>query len=203
MRAYRLEATLREATGKSASRRLRREGRIPAIVYGGGKQLPIALDMHQLIKPLNEEAFYTSIIELNIQGVSGKHTVLLKEVAWDPLREVPIHLDFHRVSAKDTVHVDVPVHPVGQERCPGLVKGGVLELIRHSLEVVCRVDRIPEAIEVDCSALDIGDVVHVEDLSLPEGVKVPHEVNFTVLTIAAPTAEAPTVEETTEESEAP
>jgi len=195
-----LEAQLREKTGRNESRRLRRAGRVPAILYGADKpELPISLDARAIVKCLADEHFYTSLIELNIQGSRGKNTALLKDVQWDPVHDTPIHLDFQRVSSSDIVHVEVPVHAVHYEKCPGIVAGGVLEIIRHSLSVTCRADHIPEAIEVDCSSLKIGDAVHIEDITLPEGVEVPHDVNFTVITIAAPTKEIESAAEAAEE----
>jgi len=119
-----------------------------------------------------------------------------------------MHIDFMRVSSSDVVHVTVPVHAVNFEKCPGDIKGGLLEIIRHELEVACRADAIPEAIEVDCSNLDIGDTVHIRDIALPEGVSVPEiehnpELNFTVLNIAAPIKAEPTAESGEESGEEP
>ncbi|RMH52522.1 MAG: 50S ribosomal protein L25/general stress protein Ctc [Zetaproteobacteria bacterium] len=185
--AFTIEADLRDATGRSAARRLRRAGKVPAVVYGGGgPELPIALDDVAMRKPLADESFYTSLIELRIRGRKRSETVLLKDAQWHPVREHVMHLDFQRVHGSDRVHVEVPVHPRNAEKSPGVVKGGRVDLVRHVLEVVCRADAIPDAIEVDCAALDWGDTVHVDDLVLPAGVEVPHEVNFTVLNMAAP-----------------
>lgn len=199
MSQYVLEAELREKTGRGETRRLRRTGRIPAVIYGGGKpELAISLDKLSLSKLLNEEAFHASMIEIKVKGSRGKNEGILKDSQWDPLTDEITHLDFHRVSSSDIVHMEVPVHAANFEKCPGVVKGGSVEMTRHALEVACRADAIPEAITVDCGDLDIGDSVHVEDLQLPEGVEVPHEVNFTVLTLAAPTkmeAAAPAEEE--------
>jgi large subunit ribosomal protein L25 len=206
MSHYELEAELREKTGRGETRRLRRAGRTPAVIYGGGKpELAISLETMSLSKLLNEEAFHTSMISIKVKGSRTKNEGLLKDSQWDPLTDEVVHLDFHRVSSSDIVHMEVPVHASNFEKCPGVVKGGSVEMTRHALEVACRADAIPEAITVDCGDLDIGDSVHVEDLQLPEGVEVPHEVNFTVLTLAAPTkmeVEAPAEEEAAE-GEAP
>jgi len=200
-----VEAESREKTGKAESRRMRRAGKIPAIIYGGDKpDLAIALDAIVTGKLLNDEHFHTSMVEINVAGVRGKNTAILKDVQYDPLRDEPTHLDFQRVSSKDIVHIKVHVLPVNFEKCPGDVAGGLLEVVRHELEVACRADSIPEHIEVDCSKLNIGDTIHIEDIALPKGVEVPHEVNFTVLNVAAPKIkggeeEAAAAEETTEE----
>ncbi len=198
-----VEAELREKTGRSEARRLRRAGKIPGIIYGGDKpDLPVAMDYFKITKLLNDEHFYTSMIEVKVAGKRGKETVLLKETQWDPVKDTIVHLDFQRVSASDEVTVDVPVVPVNFEKCPGVVKGGSVEVIRHTLEITCRADAIPEHIEIDCSNLDLGDTIHIEDVPLPEGAVVHHEVNFTVLNIAAPTkAEAAEEEAAAEEGE--
>ena len=201
MTDYVLEAELRENTGKAHNRRLRRAGRIPGIIYGGDKpDLAISLDYNETAKiMMRDEHFYTSMIEVKVKGKRGKNTVLLKDAQWDPIYDTPTHLDFHRVDAKDTVHATVPVHAINTETCAGIKAGGHLELIRHELEVVCRADSIPDAIEIDCKDIAVGTTIHIEDVALPKGVTVPHEVNFTVLNIAAPKGKAEETEEASEE----
>ncbi|RMG54701.1 MAG: 50S ribosomal protein L25/general stress protein Ctc [Gammaproteobacteria bacterium] len=199
-----VEAELREETGRSAARRLRRAGKIPGIIYGGDKpDLPIAMDYFKISRLLEDEQFHTSMLEVKVKGSRGKNTVLLKDTQWDPVKDTIVHVDFFRVSAKDAITTEVPLVAVNYEKCPGIVAGGVLETIRHALEISCRADSIPEHIEIDCSNLEIGDAVHIRDIPLPEGVTVPEiehdeELNFTLLTIAAPR-----VEEKAEEAEAP
>jgi large subunit ribosomal protein L25 len=181
-----VEAELRETTGKGDARRMRRAGLLPGIIYGGGKpDVPLTINANAIGKLLNEEAFYTSMLEVKVKGKRGKNTVLLKDVQWDPLMDTAMHLDFMRVSSADSVTVEVPVIAINFEKCPGDVAGGLLDLIRHVLEVTCRADSIPDAIEVDCANLDIGDTVHIEDVTLPEGAEVQHEANFTVLNVSA------------------
>ncbi|RME85949.1 MAG: 50S ribosomal protein L25/general stress protein Ctc [Zetaproteobacteria bacterium] len=199
MADYRLQCVRRQELGRNAARRLRRQGMVPGIVYGGGKdETPIAVAAPVLEKLLREEHFHAAMIELEIEG-EGKQSVVLKDTQYDPLTDKPIHVDFQRVRASDRIYIEVPVVAVNYEKCPGVVRGGVLEQKRHELEIVCRADSIPDHIEVDCSGLDIGDVVHVEDLKLPDGVSVPHEVNFTILTIAPPTVSEEEVAEEAEE----
>jgi len=200
-----IEAELREETGRAASRRLRRTGKIPGIIYGGGKpDLPICMDYFVISKQMNDEHFHTSMLEVKVKGSRVKNTVLIKDSQWDPVVDTVTHLDFFRVSAKDTIMMDVPVVALNFEKCPGVVKGGQVSLIRHTLEITCRADAIPECIAVDCTNLDIGDSVHIEDINLPEGAEVHHDVNFTVLNLAAPTkADAiATVEDESEGEEA-
>lgn len=202
MTDYVIDAELRETTGKAETRRLRRAGKLPAIIYGGDKpDLPIALDQNAAKNMMKDELFFTSILKINVKGAKGKNTVLLKDSQWDPLYDTAKHLDFFRVSPSDEVTVDVPVIALNQDICPGLKAGGNLDLIRHSLEVTSRADTIPEHIEIDCSTLEIGDSVHIDDIAMPEGSAVTHDVNFTVLNISAP-KKAEEVEEVEEAAEA-
>jgi len=185
-----LEAELRETTGRGAARRMRRDGKMPAVIYGGGKpELSITLDALDTSRLLDRETFYTSIVEIRVKGVRGANKGLVKDVQWHPVRDEALHIDFHRVSSSDVIHTEIRVNAINFEKCPGDIKGGLLEMIRHTLEIACRADSIPDAIEVDCATLDIGDSVHVEDLQLPDGVEVSHDMNFTVLSLAAPRVE--------------
>jgi len=187
---FTIEAELRETTGRGEARRMRRVGKMPAVIYGGDKpELPITLDAMSTAKLLDQEAFYTSIVEIKIKGARGSNKGLVKDVQWHPVREEAMHIDFHRVSAADIVHVEVPINAINFEKCPGDIKGGILETIRHSLEVACRADSIPDSIDIFCAQMDIGDAVHVEDIALPDGVEIPHDINFTVLSVAAPKVE--------------
>ncbi len=190
MSDFTIEAELRETTGRGEARRMRRVGKMPAVIYGGDKpELPITLDAMSTAKLLDQEAFYTSIVEIKIKGARGSNKGLVKDVQWHPVREEAMHIDFHRVSAADIVHVEVPINAINFEKCPGDIKGGILETIRHSLEVACRADSIPDSIDIFCAQMDIGDAVHVEDIALPDGVEIPHDINFTVLSVAAPKVE--------------
>jgi len=189
MTDYVIEAELREETGRSATRRLRRAGKLPGIIYGGGKpDLAITMDYNTVSKLLNEELFHTSILQVNVKGSRGKNSVLIKDSQWDPIMDTATHLDFFRVSASDEITMDVSVVALNTDKCPGVVKGGLVDMVRHSLEVTCRADSIPEQIEVDCADLDIGDTIHIDDIALPEGAEVQHDVNFTILNISAPKA---------------
>jgi len=194
-----VEAELRETTGKGDARRMRRAGLLPGIIYGGGKpDVPLTINANAIGKLLNEEAFYTSMLEVKVKGKRGKNTVLLKDVQWDPLMDTAMHLDFMRVSSADSVTVEVPVVAINFEKCPGDVAGGLLDVIRHVLEITCRADSIPDTIEVDCANLNIGDTVQIEDLTLAEGMEVIHDANFTVLNVSAKktaTADDETAEE--------
>jgi len=205
MTDYVLEAELRELTGKAHTRRLRHAGKLPGIIYGGGKpDLPITMDYNEIAKiMLRDEAFYTSLITVKVKGKRGNNTVLLKDTQWDSIYDTPRHLDFYRVDAADNVQVSVPVMALNLDECPGIKLGGQLQLIRHELEISCRADSIPEHIEIDCAALELDATVHIDDVTLPEGVKSLHDVNYTVLNIAAPKGQASDDEETAVEGETP
>ncbi|HCS12742.1 MAG: 50S ribosomal protein L25 [Zetaproteobacteria bacterium CG06_land_8_20_14_3_00_59_53] len=191
-----IEAELRETTGRGEARRIRRAGLMPAVIYGGDKpELAITLNAMSTAKLLDKEAFYTSIVEINVKGSRGSNKALVKDVQWHPVRDEAIHIDFFRVSSSDQVHMEVPVHVTHADTCVGVKKGGLVEIIRHTLELTCRADSIPEHIDIDISALDIGESLHIEDVTLPDGVTAQHEVNFTVLTIAAPKVEKASDEE--------
>ena len=191
-----IEAELRETTGRGEARRIRRAGLMPAVIYGGDKpELASTLNAMSTAKLLDKEAFYTSIVEINVKGSRGSNKALVKDVQWHPVRDEAIHIDFFRVSSSDQVHMEVPVHVTHADTCVGVKKGGLVEIIRHTLELTCRADSIPEHIDIDISALDIGESLHIEDVTLPDGVTAQHEVNFTVLTIAAPKVEKASDEE--------
>lgn len=177
-----LNVVSREVVGKGGSRSLRRQGLAPAVVYGKGVEpCTVSIEPKALKKAIATEAGWNTLITLRGDGPFAGRTVILKDMQLDALRGDIMHVDFHAVDMKQEVHTMVPVHPVGKS--VGEKAGGNLQLIRHELEVVCLPDHIPSAIEVDVDNLDIGDVLHIEDIALPEGVKVPHEVNFTVITV--------------------
>jgi large subunit ribosomal protein L25 len=200
MTDYVLEAELREDLGRANTRRLRKAGKLPGIIYGGDKpDLPITLNYNEVAKiMLRDEAFYTSMLEVKVKGSRGKNTVLLKDTQWDSIYDTPMHLDFFRVSGKDSVTVSVPVHTINVDDCPGVKEGGKLSVIRHELEVTCRADAIPDQVEIDCANFELDQIVHIDDIKLPDGLEVIHDANFTILSISAPKRAEET--ETTDEA---
>jgi len=193
-----LTVSTRAKTGKGISRSLRRAGQIPAIVYGTDVQpTPISVDPKALAKAIATEAGWNTLITLKGDGGYNGKAVILKELVTDPIKGLPLHADFHAVNMTRKVHVMVPVHPVG--RSIGEREGGNLEIIRHEIEVACLPAAIPQAIEIDVTAMKIGDVLHVNDIPTPQGVEIPHDVNFTVITCTGHKAE---VAEAGEEGEA-
>ncbi|MBN8500889.1 MAG: 50S ribosomal protein L25/general stress protein Ctc [Sphingomonadales bacterium] len=181
-----LPAETRERAGKGASRALRREGRVPAVVYGGNED-PVAIHIEEklLIKQLGTGHFFNSIVEVEVGG--KKVRTLPKDVAFHPVTDRPLHADFLRLSKDSTVHVEVPVVFANEEASPGLKRGGVLNIVRHELELVCPSDKIPDEIAIDVTGFDVGDSIHISHVKLPQGVSSAiTDRDFTIATIVAP-----------------
>ncbi len=181
-----LPAETRERAGKGASRALRREGRVPAVVYGGNEE-PLAIHVEEklLVKQLGTGHFFNSIVEVEVGGKTVR--TLPKDVAFHPVSDRPIHADFLRLSANSTVHVEVPVIFVNEAASPGLKRGAVLNIVRHELELVCEADKIPDDIAIDVTGLDVGASIHISHVTLPAGVKSAiTDRDFTIATIVAP-----------------
>ena len=183
-----VRAEPRDRTGKGGARSLRRTGRIPAIVYGE-KQDPanVSVGFNDMAKLYNSGHFYNTICTLSINGKDER--VIPYDVQLDPVRDTPLHVDFLRLGKDATVNVDVAVHFINEAASPGLKAGGVLNIVRHEIELRCPADRIPDAIEIDLTGLEIGDSIHISSVKLPEGVKPTIDRDFTVATVAAPTVQ--------------
>lgn len=181
-----LPAETRERAGKGASRALRREGRVPAVIYGGNEE-PLAIHVEEklLVKQLGTGHFFNSIVEVEVGGKTVR--TLPKDVAFHPVNDRPLHADFLRLSANSTVHVEVPVIFVNEAASPGLKRGAVLNIVRHELELVCEADKIPDDIAIDVTGLDVGASIHISHVTLPAGVKSAiTDRDFTIATIVAP-----------------
>ncbi len=182
-----LAASVRSGVGKGAARSVRREGRIPAVVYGGGEPpTPIALSWHDVNKLIYAGGFMTTTFDLDIDGVTER--VIPRDYQLDRVKDRPLHVDFLRLKKGQKIDVEIPVHTVGQETSPGLKQGGVLNIVRHVVELNVAADAIPEHVEIDVSKLEIGESVHLSDVKLPRGARLSTaaEGEVTVLTIAAP-----------------
>ncbi|MFM9936927.1 MAG: 50S ribosomal protein L25/general stress protein Ctc [Novosphingobium sp.] len=183
-----LSAETRDRAGKGASRALRREGRTPAVIYGGNQD-PVAIHVEEkeLRRQLGTGHFFNSIVELTVGGETVR--TLPKDVAFHPVSERPLHADFFRVAANAKVEVAVPVIFINEEKSPGLKKGGVLNIVRHELELICDADKIPDDIAVDVSGVEIGDSIHISSVTLPAGsASAITDRDFTIATIVAPSA---------------
>lgn len=183
-----LSAETRDRAGKGASRALRREGRVPAVVYGGNEEpLTIHVEAKELVRQLGTGHFFNSIVEISVGGNTVR--TLPKDVAFHPVSDRPLHADFLRLVGNATVEVAVPVVFINEEQSPGLKRGGVLNIVRHELELVCEADKIPDDITIDVSGTEVGDSIHISAVTLPEGSKSAiTDRDFTIATIVAPSA---------------
>lgn len=186
-----LKGWARARTGKGGARASRREGRIPGIVYGDNTDpQTVAVDYRAIVNELNTGHFQSTIFMLDLEGT--KTRVIPRDVQLDPIRDFPIHVDFMRVGEHSLVTVDVPVRFLNEAASPGIKRGGILNVVRHEIEVRCPADAIPEHFDVDLTGLEIGDAVHISALKLPEGVRpTTTERDFTVATIVGRAAEEP------------
>jgi large subunit ribosomal protein L25 len=200
--ALTLPAEARERAGKGASRELRRQGRVPAVIYGG-KEEPTAIHIEakELVRQLGSGHFMNSIVMIDVGG--KKVRTLPKDVALHPVTDRPLHVDFLRLAKDAKIQVAVPVHFINEDDSPGLKKGGVLNVVRHELELVCESDKIPDDIKLDVAGLDIGDSIHISHVTLPDGsVSAITDRDFTIATVVAPSAMKRTDEEEAEEAAA-
>ena len=186
--ALTLPAEQRERAGKGASRALRREGRVPAVVYGGKEEpLAIHVEAKELVRQLGTGHFMNSIVMVEVGGKPIR--TLPKDVALHPVTDRPLHVDFLRLAKDAKVEVAVPVVFVNEDDSPGLKKGGVLNVVRHDLELVCESDKIPDEIAIDVAGLDVGDSIHISHVTLPEGsASAITDRDFTIATVVAPSA---------------
>lgn len=183
-----LSAEARDRAGKGASRALRREGRVPAVIYGMNEEPQMVHVEEKLLnKLLGTGHFFNSVVMVDVNGKAVR--TLPKDVAFHPVTDRPLHADFLRVSEHATVHVNVPVLFVNEDKAPGIKKGGVLNIVTHELGLIVDAAEIPDDITVDLTGLEVGDSIHLKDISFPKGAKsADHDDSITVATIVAPSA---------------
>jgi large subunit ribosomal protein L25 len=181
-----LSAETRERAGKGASRHLRREGRVPAVVYGNNEEpLSVHVEEKALIKALSSGHFMNSVVMIDA-GAAPVRT-LPKDVQFHPVTDRPLHVDFLRISEHAKVHVEVPIHFVDEDKSKGLKRGGVLNQVRHDLELICDAAEIPEEIRISLAGMDIGDSLHISQVKLPAGTESAiTDRDFTIATIVSP-----------------
>ena len=186
--ALTLPAEARDRAGKGASRELRRQGRVPAVIYGGKEEpTPIHVEAKELVRQLGTGHFMNSIVMIDVGGKQVR--TLPKDVALHPVTDRPLHVDFLRLAKDAKIHVAVPVVFVNEDASPGLKKGGVLNVVRHELELVCESDKIPDEIHLDVTGLDVGDSIHISHVALPQGsASAITDRDFTIATVVAPSA---------------
>ncbi|WP_420140903.1 50S ribosomal protein L25/general stress protein Ctc [Sphingomonas sp.] len=182
-----LSATARERAGKGASRALRLEGRVPAVVYGN-KQEPLSITVEEkaLVKALNTGHFMNSVVM--IDGVGQAIRTLPKDVQFHPVTDRPLHVDFLRIGEHSKVHVDVPVVFVDEDQAPGLKRGGVLNVVIHDLGLVVDAAEIPSEITVSLKGIEVGESIHLSNITLPNGATAADEGDVTIATVVAPSA---------------
>jgi len=165
-----LDVVVREETGTGNAREARRNGMVPGVIYGGGKDaVPVGIKFNEVLKAINSGQFLSNMIELSHEGKQQK--VLTKDVQFHPVTDQPLHVDFFRVTDKTIIDVNVSAVFVGEDVSPGMKQGGALNVVRYNIEVKCPAGAIPESIEVDISGMEIGDSIHLSEVTLPEGVK--------------------------------
>ena len=192
-----ISAEVRDKAGKGIARSVRREGKVPAIIYGNNEDaIAIALDGKQLGKLIRNPSFFTQIFSVDVTG--NKHEVLARDLQLDPVTDLPLHIDFLRFNQNTKIVIEIPVNFLNEEASPGLKRGGVLNIVRRELELRCSPANIPQAIEIDLTGFEIGESIHISALSLPEGTETITDRDFTIATVAAPTVM--TAEEEAEEA---
>ena len=184
-----LNATKRDRAGKGGARATRRDGFIPAIVYGGDADpQSVNINDNSFRKLLSQPGFMSHVIALDVDG--DKNNVLARDIQFHPVTDVPLHIDFLRITAASTVTVMVPVNFINDEESPGLKGGGVLNVVRHEIEMLCSAINIPESLTVDLTGTEIGDSIHISAIDVPDdATPTITDRDFTIATIAAPTIE--------------
>ncbi len=186
--AFILSAEQRERAGKGAARATRRAGRVPAVIYGDKKEpVSISVEPLQLKKLIQTGGFFSHLVEIEVG--SKKHRVIARDIQLDPVSDRPVHVDFMRVAKGTTIAVNIPIRYVNEEASPGIKRGGVLNIVRHEVELNVSPEAIPEFIEVDLEGREMGDSIHISQVVLPAGVAPTiADRDFTVATIAAPSS---------------
>jgi large subunit ribosomal protein L25 len=181
---YELKAEVRDGVGKGASRAVRRQGKIPAVIYGDKQPaIPIALPLKETTLRVQAGGFLTHVVTVDVGG--ERIRVIPKDYQLDPVRDFLLHVDFLRVAEGTRLTLDIPVHFINEHASPGLKRGGALNIVRHAIELYVPVDAIPEFIEVDLTGLEIGDSLHISAVTLPGGVTPTiTDRDFTIATIA-------------------
>jgi len=182
-----LPAIARDRAGKGPARAARRAGQVPGVIYGAKKDPSlISVEGRLLNKLLHQGGFFSTLFDVKVDGKAER--ALARDIQFDPVTDFPVHVDFLRVSGTTSVHVEVSVHFLNEDKCPGIKEGGVLNVVRHEIELVCRADAIPAHIDIDLTGLEIGEGVHISMVKLPDGVHPAiTDRDFTIATIAAPT----------------
>jgi large subunit ribosomal protein L25 len=181
-----LTAIARTGTGKGAARQARRDGMVPGVIYGGGKD-PLAIQMpfNELLKRLKQGRFLSTLFNMQVEGEEDVR-VICRDVQRDVVKDLPTHVDFMRLRRTSKINLFIPVEFINEDAAPGIKRGGVLTVVRPEVELVVTAGDIPEKITVDLTGMAIGDIVHINDVTLPEGTKATIDRNFVIANISAP-----------------
>ncbi len=181
-----LTAIARTGTGKGAARQARRDGMVPGVIYGGGQD-PLAIQMpfNELLKRLKQGRFLSTLFNMQVEGQEDVR-VICRDVQRDVVKDLPTHVDFMRLRRTSKINLFIPVEFINEEAAPGIKRGGVLTIVRPEVELVVTAGDIPEKITVDLTGMAIGDIVHINDVTLPEGTKATIDRNFVIANISAP-----------------
>ncbi len=185
MSAKQLQAVARDRAGKGAARAVRRQGRVPAVIYGGGQPAQsISLDFNQTKQLIFAGHFLTTVFEIDLDG--SKTRAIPRDYQLDPVRDFPVHVDFLRLAEGQSLKVVVPIRVVDQDKSPGIKRGGTLQVVEHAVELLVPSDAIPDIIEASVADLDIGSTIHLSDITLPAGVRPVSPENITLVTVVPP-----------------
>jgi len=184
-----LKATARPRSGKGAARAERRAGRVPGVIYGDNKPpLPISVDLIDLRTRIYAGRFLTTIYDVNLDGT--KHRVIPRDYQLDPVMDFPVHVDFLRLGEGAQIRVNIPVHVINADQSPGVKRGGTVNIVQHTIELRCPAESIPSSIDVDVAGVDINHSKHLNDVTLPPGVRVVGRQDITLVTIVPPSGYA-------------
>jgi large subunit ribosomal protein L25 len=184
-----LKATARPKAGKGAARAVRREGRVPGVIYGDSKEpIGISLDFKELKQKIYAGHFLTTVCNLDVDGT--KHRVIPRDFQLDPVKDLPVHVDFMRLGLGAKIRVRIPIKVLNADQSPGVKRGGTVNIVTHAVEVQCAPEEIPEAIEVDISSLEINYSKHLSDIALPKSLRVVERIDPTLVTIVPPSGYA-------------
>src|SRR3974390_1027068 len=197
-----IKATARQGAGKGAARAERRRGRVPGVVYGDGKPpVNVSVDHAELKQRIYAGRFLTTIYELDVDGT--KQRVIPRDFQLDAVRDLPLHVDFLRLGEGAHIRVRIPVHVMNADQAPGVKRGGAVNIVTHTVEVVCSADAIPESIDVDISGLEINYSKHLNEIALPANVRVVGRLDQTLVTIVPPSGYAEEMKAAAEAAAAP
>ena len=181
-----IKASARASGGKGAARAVRRTGKIPAVIYGGGEAaLPIALDYAQTNRLIYAGHDLTTVYEIDVDGTIIR--AIPRDFQLEPVKDTPLHVDFLRLTGSTAIRVVVPIHVSGQETSPGVKRGGMVQIVEHTLELMAPGDNIPDNIDISVATLNIGGSIHLADITLPAGCRAITRENLTLVAVSTPT----------------